>query len=155
VRASPASTAAQMDRCLRPASAFPSGRPLLGTTWHSQPVDDRSFYRDIIDRLVRSCREGQGQIGPRRVLAGVWNASANTTPDEMPEQVAMNLLLARLDPSDREIIAAMLRDAFVGGVHETLVVLHKTGVQPFDDGYVGTPFHDFVGRLNDWDWPMT
>jgi hypothetical protein len=24
---------------------------------------------------------------------------------------------------------------------------------PFDKAYEGTPFHDFVGRLDDWEWP--
>ena len=47
----------------------------------------------------------------------------------------------------------MLEQAFVGGVHETLVVLHEAEVSPFDQGYEGTPFHDFVGRLDDWPWP--
>ena len=47
----------------------------------------------------------------------------------------------------------MLAKEFVSGVHETLVVLHELGVPPFDTGYEGTPFHDFVGRLTDWEWP--
>ena len=47
----------------------------------------------------------------------------------------------------------MLEEQFVGGVHETLVVLHEADIEPFDDGYEGTPFHDFVGRLTDWPWP--
>jgi hypothetical protein len=47
----------------------------------------------------------------------------------------------------------MLEDEFVSGVHESLVVLHEESVPPFDGGYEGTPFHDFVGRLGDWDWP--
>ncbi len=44
----------------------------------------------------------------------------------------------------------MLYEAFWGGVHETLVILHEEGVSPFDTAYEGTPFHDFVGRLDDW-----
>jgi hypothetical protein len=48
----------------------------------------------------------------------------------------------------------MLYDAFCGGVHETLVVLHEEGVPPFDGGYEGTPFHDFTGRLQGWPWPV-
>jgi hypothetical protein len=49
----------------------------------------------------------------------------------------------------------MLAGAFFGGVHETLVVLHEAGIRPFDDGYEGTPYHDFVGRLDGWEWPLT
>jgi hypothetical protein len=73
--------------------------------------------------------------------------------DDLPDQHAANVLLARLDRSEREILAVMLAQAFVGGVHETLVVLHEAEIPPFDDGYEGTPFHDFVGRLDDWPWP--
>jgi hypothetical protein len=117
-------------------------------------VDDNDrTYRDVIDRLVQSCREGQGQIGPRRVRAGLWNANADAQPDDMPDQQAMNLLLARLDLAEREILAQMLSEAFQGGVHETLVILHEAEVPPFDIAYEGTPFHDFVGRLDDWPWP--
>ncbi len=37
--------------------------------------------------------------------------------------------------------------AFEAGAHTALVVLHEVVVPPFEDGYEGTPFHDFVGRL--------
>lgn len=47
----------------------------------------------------------------------------------------------------------MLEQAFVSGVHESLVVIHEEAIEPFDKGYEGTPFHDFVGRLDDWQWP--
>jgi uncharacterized protein DUF6547 len=71
----------------------------------------------------------------------------------MPDQAAINELLARLAVADRDVLASMLRDAFVGGVHQTLVALHEAEIPPFDDGYEGTPFHDFVGRLDGWEWP--
>lgn len=110
-----------------------------------------ALYRQVIDRLVHECREGQGQIGSQRAQQGTWNVSAR--PDFIPEQHAINELLARMTAEDREILAGMLRDQFVGGVHAALVVLHEEEVQPFEDGYEGTPFHDFIGRLNDWPWP--
>jgi hypothetical protein len=47
----------------------------------------------------------------------------------------------------------MLEHTFESGVHESLVVLHEEKVQPFDKGYEGTPFHDFICRLNEWAWP--
>jgi hypothetical protein len=114
---------------------------------------DRQQYRDLIDRLVRSCREGQGQIAARRARSGVWNANAETMPADMPDQAAMNDLLRRLDDDDRELLAQFFAQQFVGGVHETLVVLHAAQIAPFEDGYEGSPFHDFVGRLDDWPWP--
>lgn len=47
----------------------------------------------------------------------------------------------------------MLEVGFQSGVHQALVAFHEAQVQPFDDGYEGTPFHDFVGPLDGWDWP--
>lgn len=116
-------------------------------------TDDRRQYRDVIDRLVHSCREGQGQIAAERARKGVWNPNADKTPDDMPDQAKMNALLRRLETDDRELLARFFAQQFVGGVHESLVVLHAAKIPPFEDGYEGTPFHDFVGRLEDWPWP--
>lgn len=112
-----------------------------------------SGYRSVIDDLVKSCREGQGQIGARRVKAGIWNANADDPSKDLPDQHAMNDMLRRLSLDDRPVLAQMLTNAFVGGVHETLVVLHQHAVPPFDDGYQGTRFNDFSGRLVGWEWP--
>lgn len=112
---------------------------------------DVQLYKRVVDDLVKSCREGQGRVGPERARRGVWNA--NATPDFLPDQHRFNRFLARLAPDDRAVLAAMLEEQFVGGVHEALVVLHAAGVEPFADGFEGTPFHDFVGRLGGWDWP--
>lgn len=115
-------------------------------------VHKSKTYRDIIDELVSVCREGQGQIGPRRVLAGVWNPHVDAS--SAPDQHAINLLLARLSSADRETIGRMLTHAFEGGVFETLKALETFGVAPFEDGYEGSPFNDFMGRLaGSWDWP--
>lgn len=108
-------------------------------------------YRDVIDTLVWQCREGPGQVGPDRARAGVWNA--NATADWEDRQHDFNDLLALLDGQQRDVLAAMLAQQFEAGVHSTLVVLHEAQIEPFDDGYEGTPFHDFVGRLGGWRWP--
>ena len=110
-------------------------------------------YRNLIDALVRSCRDGQGQVAAKRVLEGVWSPNAEDPDADMPDQRAMNGLLRRLAPADREILAQMMAEEFVSGVHESLVVLHEQKLPPFDNGYEGTPFHDFVGRLDAWEWP--
>ena len=111
-------------------------------------------YRNLIDRLVHDCREGQGQVGPSRARAALWNQ--NATPNDLPDQHAVNVLLARLSKEDREVIARILEGAFVGGVHAALVALHEAEIPPFDSGYEGTPFHDFMGRLSgDWEWPKS
>ena len=52
--------------------------------------DHREQYRELIDALVRACREGQGQIGRRRVRHGVWNSNATTTADELTDRHGMN-----------------------------------------------------------------
>jgi len=40
------------------------------------------------------------------------------------------------------------------GTPRRLVVLHEENVTPFDHGCEGTPLHDFIGRLDDWEWPV-
>jgi hypothetical protein len=80
---------------------------------HKPPI-----YRHVIEQLVRVCREGQGQMGARRVRNGIWiqNASANT----LPKQHEINLLLKRLSPEDQAIIARLPADQVVTGGFETL-----------------------------------
>ena len=109
-------------------------------------------YRDLIDALVLSCNEGQGQIGPRRARAGVWNPSADSV-DDGGEQARINDLLRRLTVEDREVLASLLGETFAGGVHETLVVLHEHHVHPFEEGVEGSPSMDFSGRRLGLEWP--
>ena len=111
-----------------------------------------ALYRAIIDRLVKDCEEGQGQVVPRRIARGVWNA--NATADVLPDQFRINELLSSLGSEQhRAAFAAVASDCFVAGVHQTLVALHEAGIKPFDDGVEGTPFADFIGRLQGWEWP--
>jgi hypothetical protein len=108
-------------------------------------------YRDIIDALVSMCQEGQGQIAARRVRDGIWNQ--NATEDFIPEQHEINLFLQRLTVSEREILAEMLAQEVVKGVFETLKTLEAFQVPPFEEGYEGSPFDDFLWRLDEWEWP--
>jgi hypothetical protein len=114
------------------------------------PISD-AVYRQLIDRVVDDCRGGQGQIAARRARAGLWNGNATAT--ELPDQHEANLLLRRLTQAERTVLARLLEEQFVGGVHAALVALHEAAIPPFDKAYEGTPFHDFVGRLDDWEWP--
>lgn len=114
-------------------------------------MEKPQIYRDMIDDLVRMCKEGQGQIGSNRVRVGVWNANATAT--FIPEQHAINLLLSRLSQADRDLIADLLSDTVSQGVFETLKVLEQFEIPPFEDGYEGSPFNDFLGRMDDWEWP--
>jgi hypothetical protein len=114
-------------------------------------VQKPQVYRDVIDALVEKCANGQGQVGPMRARKGLWNQ--NATADSMPDQHRFNALLARLAPEDREIIAEMLAQEYVGGAFGALSVLNEFGVVPFEDGYEGAAYNDFVGRLDNWPWP--
>jgi hypothetical protein len=109
------------------------------------------LYRQVIDELVRACQEGQGQLAAKRARKGIWNQ--NATADYIPEQHAINLLLERMPAADREILAGMLSDQVVTGVFEALKVFEQFEIEPFQDGYEGNPFNDFIGRLSDWEWP--
>jgi hypothetical protein len=110
------------------------------------------IYREIIDELVRSCHDGQGQIGARRARDGVWNKNASAR--SLPDQHEVNLLLKRMTSADREVLARLLAEQVETGVFETLRVLEQFEVKPFLDGYEGSPFNDFIGRLNGWKWPV-
>ncbi len=81
----------------------------------------------------------------------MWHEGAS--PGHLPDQHAINVLLARMSKGDRDVLARMLAHAFSGGAFAALVALHEAGIKPFDKAYEGTPFHDFVGRLDDWPWP--
>ena len=116
----------------------------------SEPQNPR-LYRQVIDELVRACREDQGQLGATRAREGIWNQNARA--DYIPEEHAINLLLKRLSAADREILAGMLAGQVVTGVFEALKVLEQFEIEPFKDGYEGSPFNDFIGRLADWEWP--
>jgi hypothetical protein len=116
-------------------------------------MDAGTLYRKLIDEMVKSCREGQGQIGRRRVRTGEWNRNAVPDSQEWADQHAFNMLLGKLSQEDREVLGTMLAQEFESGIHEALVILHEWGIQPFDQAVEGTPFHDFVGRLDGWEWP--
>jgi hypothetical protein len=108
-------------------------------------------YREIIDELVRECQVGQGQIGANRARKGLWNS--NATEEFIPDQYAINVLLAKLTDYEREVIAQMLAREVEVGVFETLKALERFCVEPFNEGYEGSPYEDFIGRLSDWEWP--
>lgn len=102
--------------------------------------------------MVVECVQGQGQVSAHRVRVGVWNSDADQ--DSLPEQHALNNLLAKLDSTERELLAQLISDEFSSGVFNALNVLHVAAVAPFELGYDGTPTDDFLGRLEGWDWPQ-
>lgn len=111
-----------------------------------------AVYRAVIDALVRMCRDGQGQIGAERARRGLWNKNA-TSPAFDEDQFAFNELPSRLSDQDRDVLARMLEQEVTTGVFETLKALEEHKIAPFEDGYEGGPYQDFVGRMNGWEWP--
>jgi len=118
-------------------------------------------YRDFIDQMVDVCHNGQGQYGSKAFLKGIWNANANNKKlrennEDLQNQYEINLLLEKLSKPERQRIAEMLEEAFRGGVFETLKYLEEFEIEPFVDGYEGSPYHDFIGRVykpDPWNWP--
>jgi len=47
----------------------------------------------------------------------------------------------------------MLEHEVRTGIFETLKVLENEGNQTFERRYEGSPYHDHIGRMDDWDWP--
>lgn len=109
------------------------------------------IYREVIDNLVAMCQHESGNTSAERVKSGIWNANAK--PDFLPDQYAINEMLGRLSVPDRGIIANMLAREIERGVFETLKALEASQIPPFEDGYEGSPYNDFMGRLNGWSWP--
>jgi hypothetical protein len=111
------------------------------------------IYRKFIDNMVDVCHNGQGQISAKRFTNGVWNKNATAEFEFLQDQYEINALLKRLSISDRRIIAKLLCSEVETGVFETLKALEEFEIFPFESGYEGSPFNDFIGRLNDWEWP--
>ena len=114
-------------------------------------ITKSQLYRDFIDHLVDMCRQGQGQIAAKRVRSGVWNQNASA--DQIVDQHQANLALAKLGVADRQAFARLMSAEVELGVFETLKALEQFGIEPFETGYEGSPFNDFVGRLKGWEWP--
>jgi hypothetical protein len=103
------------------------------------------IYRDIIDELVDMCHNGQGNIGAKRAVEGIWNENAK--PDFIEDQYKINLLLAKLNREDRKTLAELLSHEVQVGVFETLKVLEQYRIALLEDGYEGSPYNDYVGRV--------
>ena len=108
-------------------------------------------YRLALDDMVAMCQSGQGQVGANRIRSGAWNPNASDS--RLPDQHLINLVLERLSSDEREALAAAVSQEVQLGVFETLKILERHEVAPFESGYEGSPFEDFVGRLQGWQWP--
>jgi uncharacterized protein DUF6547 len=106
-------------------------------------------YKALLDALVAT--------SPAPDATWVRNGSYPDIPDNQD----INALLASLTVAQRDIVARMIQEAKVGGVHDAVVALLDDGgyrlsrdgvelpYQPF-----GTESHfDYIARLNGQEWP--
>jgi hypothetical protein len=119
------------------------------------------MYRDFIDAMADECNNGQGQVYSVNILSGIWNVNAEIKKlreknDDLKEQYKMGLILKNLSDEERKILIKMFEGAFQAGVFETLAKLEEFEIEPFIEGYNGSPYDDFIGRVakdDPWDWP--
>ena len=106
-------------------------------------------YKALLDALVAT--------SPAPDAIWVRNGSYPDIPDNQD----INALLASLTVAQRDIVARMMQEAKVGGIHDAVVALLDDGgyrlsrdgvelpYQPF-----GTESHfDYIARLNGQEWP--
>lgn len=118
----------------------------------NSPID---AYKAIIDQLVSETSHGVSE----KLVAEkcIWTKS--------PGEDAANAFVGRLSTEDRHILARMLHYERTGAIHDVLAVLtwwtSCAGVgltfqgEPMPVELSGMGMHgDYVGRLDDWEWPQ-
>jgi hypothetical protein len=117
------------------------------------PID---AYKAIIDQLVQ---EESQSIGERLLRElGLYSKSKS------PEAAAGNELARSLTPEQHVVLGQMLRQERISAIHDVLAVLtwwrlcHSVGLtfhgQPMPIDLSGMGLHgDYIGRLNNWQWP--
>lgn len=117
----------------------------------SRPID---AYKAIIDQLVTETSYGVSE----RLVAqeGIFSRS--------PDEDSFNTFVRSLTAKQQEILAKMLHIERTSAIHDVLAILSWW----MEAGEVGLTFRresmpvdlsgmglhgDYVGRLNDWEWP--
>lgn len=111
-----------------------------------------SEYTDFVDGLVPVSQSVQVEW----VKRGHW--------PQTPDYAAINEVLGRLNQTDREVIASLIKSAKADGVHDTLAYLQEridlNGMRISVNGVAlanmpfGSPLnYDFVCRVNGDAWP--
>jgi hypothetical protein len=119
-----------------------------------EPKTPIEAHKAIIDQLVEETSKG---VSERLVRdSGIYSKA--------PGKAAANELVQTLSKQQRELLATMLRQERVGAIHDVLAVLtwwqqcREVGLtfrgNPMPFELSGMGMHgDFVGRLDDWEWP--
>jgi hypothetical protein len=117
----------------------------------SRPID---AYKQIIDQLVTETSHG---VREKAVVR------ENAFPDLSDDRV-FNPFIKSLSTGQREMLAQMLHAERVAAIHDALAVLTwwvlARGVgltfrgEPMPVELSGAGLHgDYIGRLDDWQWP--
>ena len=122
--------------------------------YNSDPTTPIGAYKAIIDQLVEETTPG---LSERRVRDdGVYSNS--------PSDAAANALVKSLSAEQRKVLAEMLHEERVSAIHGVLANLtwwmccREVGLtfrgQPMPFELSGEGLHgDYIGRINDWQWP--
>lgn len=122
--------------------------------WNSEPTTPIDVYKAIVDQLVEETTPG---ISERLIReSGVYSNS--------PSDAAANALVKSLSADQRKLLAEMLHEERVSAIHGVLSNLtwwmgcREVGLtfrgQPMPFELSGEGIHgDYIGRMNDWQWP--
>ena len=118
-----------------------------------QPFSALDAYEEIIDQLVTETSHG---ISERLVAeTGIFSKA--------PERQKFNLFVQSLSTEQRGTLAEMLHAERTSAIHDVLAVFTWWATardlaftyrsEPMPIGFEGGLHLDYVGRLNDWQWP--
>ena len=120
-----------------------------------QPSRAIEAYKQIIDQLVTETSHGVREKTVVREIA---------FPDLSDDRV-FNPFIKSLSTGQRQMLAQMLHAERVAAIHDALAVLtwwvlaREVGLtfrgEPMPVDISGAGLHgDYIGRLDDWQWPM-
>lgn len=107
-------------------------------------------YKRFIDSLVKR----KISVVAKRIRDGVWNPDLQAPSDHKK----YNQLLASLSQEQRDLIAEIVQDVRIGGIHDTLVVLEeykllRNDIELATEPYGTENYYDFIARLAGDTWP--
>ena len=119
----------------------------------NEPSTPYTVYTAIIDQLVNQTSRG---LSERMVRESGVHSNA-------PWHDEMNKFVFPLDRAQRNTLADMLKQERIGAIHDVLAVLTWWMTcrdvqltfrgQPMPKGVEGGLHYDYIGRLQDWEWP--
>ena len=109
--------------------------------------------------LYKACIDG---FTASSVFASSWQSQCNGFP-KTEDNKAKNELLAALTPEQKGVLAEMLQDEHIAGIHDTLAYINEMmdleGLELHQDGesypndYFESLHYDFISRCDGDEWP--